>query len=417
MIKRRDLLWTLTALAMGAWILGTANDAAAAGKSVEKEWPNVTWDDVLAEAKGQQVNWYLWGGSAKINSYVSDWIAKQVEERFGVHLNRVGINDTVEAVNKVLGEAEAGRKSGGSVDMIWINGENFRTLKQADLLFCGYLEMLPNRKYINWEDPTVIYDFGMPIAGCEIPWGRAQVIFVYNPDRVKNPPQTKAELVQWVKDNPGRFTYPAPPDFTGTFFIKHLLYHVAGTYEPFLKEFDQKVFDEVAPKLWAVLNEMKPHLWRGGTTYPKDRPALHQLFANGEVDFTIETHPDTVGRAIEEGRFPPSTQSYVLKDGTISGVHYVAIPSNAANKAGAMVVGNFLISPEAQLEKSKPDVWGVRTALDPARLPENWQQAFNALPRHKAVVSDEALAANSLPEIHATWIPPLEKGWSENVAR
>ena len=31
-------------------------------------------------------------------------------------------------------------------------------------------------------------------------------------------------LLAWAEAHPGRFTYPAPPDFIGSTFLKHVLY-------------------------------------------------------------------------------------------------------------------------------------------------------------------------------------------------
>ena len=376
-----------------------------------------SWDDIVAAADGGTVNWFMWGGSDTINSYVTEWVGGQVKERFNVTLNRVGINDTVEAVNTVLGETEAGVRDKGSVDMIWINGENFRTMKQADLLFCGYTGKLPNDSLINWGDAAVAFDFGTEVDGCEVPWGRAQVALGYNTTNVAAPPRTIPALIDWVKANPGRFTYPAPPDFTGSVFVRHVFYHAAGGVDRLLGDFDQAVYDEVAPKAWALLNEMEPSLWREGRTYPSGSPALTQLFANQEVDFTITYEPSSIGLNVINGTFPENTSSYALDDGTIGNVHYVAIPFNSPNKAAAMVLANFLIDPAAQFEKAKPDVWGVTTALDLSRVPAQWADRFAALPRHAAVVSEAELAKRSLPELSGGWLTAIEKGWLENVGR
>jgi putative thiamine transport system substrate-binding protein len=48
---------------------------------------------------------------------------------------RDGLTDTAEAVARVVAEKAAGRTEGGSVDLIWINGENFAAMKEQDLLF------------------------------------------------------------------------------------------------------------------------------------------------------------------------------------------------------------------------------------------------------------------------------------------
>jgi ABC-type uncharacterized transport system YnjBCD substrate-binding protein len=69
------------------------------------------------------------GGTA-INTYVNDYIGAEAK-KLGVTLNQVKLNATVDAVNKVLGEKQAGNTSKGAVDMIWINGENFATGRRS----------------------------------------------------------------------------------------------------------------------------------------------------------------------------------------------------------------------------------------------------------------------------------------------
>ena len=402
------LLGSAAALALQATGAVAQSGEAVLGK---------TWDELVAEADGGTVNWFMWGGSDNINAYVSEWVGSHVKERYNIELNRVGINDTVEAVNTVLGETEAGVTDEGSVDMIWINGENFRTMKQGDLLFCGYTDLLPNNQYLNWDDPAIAFDFGTAVDGCEVPWGRAQVAIGYNTLNVDEPPRTIPALMDWIKANPGRFTYPAPPDFTGSVFVRHFFYHAAGGVDRLLGDFDQAVFDEVAPKAWELLNDIEPSLWREGETYPSGSPALTQLFANQEVDFTVTYNPASIGLEVTNGTFPETTSSYALDDGTIGNVHYVAIPKNAANKAAAVVLANFLIDPEAQFEKAQPDVWGVTSALDLSTVSADWQERFNGIPRHPSVVSQEELAPRSLPELSGDWLTAIEQGWIENVGR
>ncbi len=404
---------TLFASALAVSVAWGGAAQAASGDDVL----GMSWEEIVAAADGGTVNWFMWGGSDSINAYVSEWVGNNVKEKYNITLNRVGINDTVEAVNTVLGETEAGVTDAGSVDMIWINGENFRTMKQGDLLFCGYMDKMPNNQFINWDDGAIAYDFGTAVDGCEVPWGRAQVAVGYNTANISDPPRTIPALMDWIKDNPGRFTYPAPPDFTGSVFVRHVFYHAAGGVENLLVDFDQALYDEVSAKAWEMLNDIEPSLWREGSTYPNDSAALTQLFANQEVDFTVTYQPTSMGLNVINGTFPETVSSYALDDGTIGNVHYVAIPHNSPNAAAAVVLANYLISPEAQFQKAQPDVWGVTTALNPAAIPAEWSEKFNSIPRHEAVVSQDELAERSLPELTGDWITAIEKGWIENVGR
>jgi putative spermidine/putrescine transport system substrate-binding protein len=373
------------------------------------------WDSVQATARGGEVNFFMWGGADNINAYVADYIGTILREDYGVTLNLVPLTDTTEAVNLVLGEKEAGNLDSGAVDLIWINGENFRTMKQGGLAWCGYLETLPNNALIDWDNPAIANDFGVPVEGCEVPWSRTQFAFAHDAARLAAPPQTIAELLDWVRANPGQFTYPAPPDFTGAVFVRHMFYHVAGGVDTLLGDFDAARFDAVATQTWALLNDLEPYLWREGRTYPTSVVQMNELFANTEVQFTFNYEPSQFGIGVEAGLYPDTVRSYGLADGTIGNTNYTIIPFNSPNKAAALVAQNVMLSAQAQLEKARPEVWGANPAIEMARTAPGVQAEFAALPSHPSVVPAADLAQNALPELQAGWISAIERGWIENV--
>ncbi len=403
-------LWTLlsTTLLSAPAVADTADGTALIGQD---------WETVVEMARGGEVNWFLWGGADNINRYVTDTIGGILMDEYGITLNRIGLTDTVEAVNIVLGEKEAGVLDAGAVDMIWINGENFRTMRQADLAWCGYTETLPNNALVNWENPAIANDFGVPVLGCEVPWSRAQFAFAYDSARLDAPPRSIPDLINWIKANPGQFTYPAPPDFTGAVFVRHVFYYAAGGAENLLGDFDQARFDTAATKTWAILNEIEPYLWREGATYPNSVTQLNDLFANQEVALTFNYEPAQFGIAVESGLYPESVRSYGMTDGTIGNTNYTVIPFNSPNKAAALVLQNVLLSAEAQLAKARPDIWGAAPGIEMDRTNPAIQSAFAALPSHPSVVSMADLALNALPELQAGWISAIEQGWIANVGQ
>lgn len=380
-------------------------------------YQNKKWVDIVDEAGGQTVNWYMWGGQDNINSWVTGFVADALKERYDITLKMVPLVDTVEAVNKVIGEKEAGVNDNGSIDLIWINGENFRTLRQANLLYGPWARYLPNTPYVNWDDPSVSNDLGFPVDGYESPWGKAQVVMIYDSAKVPQPPTTIDGLIEWIKANPGKFTYPAPPDFTGTAFVMHLCYHAAGGHEQFLTEFNQALFDDKFGQCWQLLNQLEPYLWRQGQTYPESHARQQDLFANGEIYFDVSYNPAEASSHVASGKFPKTTRTFVFDSGTIANTHYVAIPFNSPHKAAAMVTANFLLSPEAQLSKANVANWGDFPAIEVARTPAEWQEKFKALPRGAATLPNEVLAAHRLPELRAAWRTAAEKGWEENVLK
>ncbi|NJM81233.1 MAG: ABC transporter substrate-binding protein [Tabrizicola sp.] len=378
---------------------------------------SMSWDQIVAEARGGTVNWFMWGGADNINRYVSEDIGGRLRSEYGITLNRVGISDTVEAVNIVLGEKEAGVTDKGSVDMIWINGENFFTMKQAGLAFCGYTGLLPNNALVNWENPAIANDFGVPVDGCEVPWSTAQFAFAHDSAVMPEPPRSIPDLIAWVKANPGQFTYPAPPDFNGSAFVRHVFYHAAGGAENLLGPFDKARYDAAAAKTWAILNEIEPFLWREGQTYPTSITQLNELYANGEVGLTFNYGAAEFGVAVQNGIFPETTRSFGLTDGTIANTNYTIVPFNSPNKAAALVLQNLLLSGEAQYTKARPEIWGADPAIEIDRTTPEIQAQFAAIETHPAAVPAAELAKAALPELQADWIAAIEKGWIENVGQ
>ena len=375
------------------------------------------WEDIVAEARGQTVDWFMWGGSPAVNAYVNGFVAEQLKANYGITLRQGPVKDIAEIVSKLVIEKQAGKKSGGNVDLMWINGENFRTCKRNGLLFGPFADRLPNQRLVNWDSPSVYNDFGEPVDGLESPWGSAQVVMIYDTARVSQPPRTVGDLLQWIRNNPGRFAYPAPPDFTGSVFVRHIFYHVAGDVSRWQKPFAPEEFDQAASDTYRVLKELAPALWRQGQTYPESPVRMNTLFADGEVDFSFSYHQAEASRNISDGLFPDTVRTYVFKEGTIANTHFVAIPFNASDTAGAMVVANFLLSAEAQLKKADPDVWGDFPAIDPTRLPPEWQQRFQKQSRGVATLSDAELQSHQLPEPPSEILIQLEKGWEKHVLK
>ncbi|MDD2857168.1 MAG: ABC transporter substrate-binding protein [Candidatus Nanopelagicales bacterium] len=371
------------------------------------------WANIERTARGQTVSLWMWGGDPQGNAYV-DNVLTAAAAKLGVTLARVPIADTKDALNRVLAEHQAGRTD-GSVDLIWVNGDNFRTGVQAGIWKCGWADALPNIAYTAPGDPLLASDFGTPVRGCESPWHKAQFTFAYNAARVANPPTTMPALMTWVREHPGRFTYPAPPDFTGSVFMREALYATSGGYANVPASFTQSAYDRLTPALWTTLKRLRPALWRAGQTYPKDSTQLDQLFASGQVDFTMTYGPATLTALVAKGTFPRTTKVLTLKEGTVGNASFLAIPTTSAHFAAAQVVANLALSPEQQAIKADPRAWGQFTVLDVKHLPPAQAQAFANLPKSNVVPTYPVLARHANPELSASWIPKLDDGWRRQV--
>jgi len=411
----RNNLWI--GIALAALVLA-GGDLAAAGAGEERrvptraEFEGRSFPEIENQARGGEVRFYMWGGSDTVNRWIDRYVAPEMRDRYDIEVVRVPMDAAV-FVNKLLTEKQAGQTK-GTIDLVWINGENFRTAREADLLFGPFTDMLPNfTAYVPPE--SAAGDAGYPVDGYEAPWGRAQFNFDVDTARVPDYPTNFEELLQWVQANPGRFTYPQPPDFTGSAFIRQAFYAVTGGHEQYLERFDRELFDAKAPLLWEYLNALEPYLWQNGETYPRDVAALDALFERGEVDFTMSFTQTNAATRIANGRYPDTVTSFLMTDGSLYNTHFVAIPFNAPHPAGALVLANYLLSPEAQYSKNRLENWGDFTVLAIDRLPETYRQRFDELDLGDATVPLAEFEEFGVPEIPSEYWEALESGWDENV--
>lgn len=368
------------------------------------------WDAVLEEARGQTVYWNAWGGDPRTNDYIA-WAAGQVQDQFGVTLEHVKLSDTATAVSTVVSEKAAGKTEGGSIDLIWINGANFAAMKENGLLFGPWSEDIPNWALVDPEaNPALVQDFTVPVEGLEAPWSMAQVVFYYDSARVSEPPKTMLAFLDWTQANPGRFTYPQPPDFLGTTFLKQALLELVTDREPLYAPVEEADYAAVTAPLWQYIEALTPGLWRQGQAYPQNGPAQRQLMADGEIDIAISFSPGEASAAIANAELPDTVRSVVLEGGTIGNASFLAIPFNANAKAGAMVVADYLMSVEAQLHKQDAAVMGTPTVLSMDKLSPEDAARFAALDLGVATLSPADLGP-ALPEPHPSWMQRIAADW------
>ncbi|NIZ01419.1 ABC transporter substrate-binding protein [Thalassospira lucentensis] len=370
------------------------------------------WQSVLDQARGQTVYWHAWGGEPRINEYI-DWAGGQLLERYGVNVVQVKLTDTADAVSKVLSEKTAGVDDGGAVDMIWINGENFAAMKRNNLLFGPWVEDAPNFDYVDVKGkPTVVNDFTVPTVGLEAPWGMAQVSFYYDTAKLDSVPKSAQALLEWLAKHPGRFTYPQPPNYMGSTFLKQILTELVDDPKVLQQPADEVDAKKVLAPLWGYLDDLQPLLWRNGQAYPQNGAAMRTLLADNAVDIAFSFSSGEVSSAIDAFELPDTVRSYVFDHGTLGNTNFVAIPYNASAKAGAMVLANFLMSPEAQLRKQDPKYWGSDTVLAMDKLPSDMQKAFADLDLGVASLSPSE-RGTVLPEPHPSWMSLVEEQWQK----
>jgi putative spermidine/putrescine transport system substrate-binding protein len=375
------------------------------------EFGAADWEDVVSKARGTEVVFAMWAGDESRNRVFRNEISKHLEAKFGITLRIVPLGATTEGINKLLNEKAAGKTAGGSIDFIWINGENFRTAKQGGLLWGPFCDRLPNIKL--YDTAVRQRDFGTPIDGFEAPWQKAQFVLAYDSARLPKPPGSIPELQAWIKAHPGRFTYIAPPDFTGSVFVRHLLLHFGAHDARFWSGFDEDLYRRASAETIRYLNQVKPSLWRRGETYPPSPMELNRLFANNEVDFAMSYGPAFASVLISRGEFPSTARTFVFEEGTIGNYNFLAIPFNASNLPGALVTINELMSFEQMMTlcRGVDDLFPHRLEA----LTKEERERMNSLPQGAATLPIEVLEKHFMPEPDAEYLNRLDKDWRAKV--
>ncbi len=364
------------------------------------------WDSILAKAKGSEVTMVMWQGDPNINYYMKNYVAPTILKNYGVRLHLAGGQGS-QLVQVLTAEIQAGKQQ-SAFDLMWINGETFYQLRQITALYGPFVDQLPNAKLIDWNNPMIAQDFQQDIAGMECPWGNVQLALIYNQEKVSSPPQNLEELEAYVKAHPGVFTIPN--EFTGMTLLKSFLIALAKADGVALEgDFNEAHYQKYSAQLWERLKRMKPYFWNKGQSFPTRLTQMHQLFRDGELHFTMSNNDKELDNKMLKGLLPESARAYVLEAGTIQNSHYIGITKRSANIAGAMVVCNFLISPEAQLKKQDPKVWGDGTVLDLDKLTVEEQEAFKKLERQTLAPKRSEIQQKALMEPAAEYMIRLER--------
>ncbi len=370
------------------------------------------WPAVEAQARGTTVHYAMWAGDEARNRFYQGPVTAAVQRDLGITLRIVPLSDTADLINKLLNEKAAGRTTRGSVDVVWINGENFRTAKQGGLLWGPFAERLPAIRY--FDEAARRRDFGTATEGFEAPWEQAQFVLAYDSARTSLPPRTLTGLAGWIRAHPGRFTYPAMPDFTGSAFIRHVLLHAGGVPPPAFSEgFDEALYQRASGPALSYLRDLEPYLWRKGETYPATPADLDRLFVNGEIDFSMNYGPTFASEKIARGEFPATVRTFVFEEGTLANYSSLAIPFNAANAAGAATLINYFMSPAHALDRAR--AMGGLFPLRVDRLTAAERAAVDALPRGPATLPLDVLTQRRVVEADAEYLHRLEGDWRLQV--
>lgn len=345
------------------------------------------WQHTLANAQGETVYFYAWGGSKPVNDYLR-WAAKEIAKRYNVRLRHIKVADISEAVSRL--KAEDGGKS--AIDLLWVNGENFSYLKEQRLLLGNLWSSIPNSALLATDKLPLKNDFGVPIEGFEVPWGVGQFNLIANAKVFDHKNITPNSLLKAAKQHPGRISYPRPPEFHGTTFLKQLLVALSDNDRRLFKPATRETQGELLPQLWHYLDQLHPLSWQQGKAFPSSNTEQLSLFQQQQLVVAVSFNPNQLAKEQSEKRISDTAQRLYFSQGAITNSHNLAIPKGAQNPDGAKVVINFLLSELAQKQKLNGS-WGDPSVITP--------------------VLNDVSTLPALQELHSSWQQIIEDSWQQ----
>ncbi len=307
--------------------------AAALGWAAAQAAPCGTSDKVT-------INFYSGGDVNVQNLWQNDILPAYKAVCPNVTLNLVfsehGTGDQL-TLDRIAAAKQAGKSSG--VDL-WETGM-LDTAGQAGLVDAVSTDTIPNLSKV---DPDVVQQIG----GYGVPYRGSSVVLAYDSSQVSDPPTTLQGLFDWIKANPGMFTYN-PPDTggSGDNFVQAVLR--TGIDQSDLKTFqtgyDQALESEWDPG-WQTLDELGKSMYQNGF-YPKGNAGVLQLLGKGSIA-VAPVWSDMALSYLDQGLLPDTVKLEQLDPPFNGGASYVGVISDSPHKDADNAFLNWLLTPDVQ---------------------------------------------------------------------
>lgn len=188
----------------------------------------------------------------------------------------------------------------------------------------------------------------IPVDGKAVPYRGSAVLLAYDSSTVTTPPKTLADLLSWIKANPGRFTYNSPSTGgSGQAFVATVL---DSMIEPAQRKTLTTKADPGAEQGWdaglAALRELDASIYQG--VYPNGNQAVLDLLGKGQISMA-PVWSDMYLSAVANDQLGKNIKVTQISEPSFTGgAAYLGIAKNATNIDGALALANFVLQPEQQ---------------------------------------------------------------------
>ncbi len=363
---RRGMLLGLLLLVSAAlsFASGGAETPAA---TTQKDVLTMPWDDLVKAAKAEgQVVLYVWYKE----SYFVDAM-NAFKQKYGIDAKVVVSGAETANFNKAVAEKDL---KAGTIDAMVVGGAGVRTVLDMGLMMGPLKPRMPNADKFP-AAPWVTQE-GLETHGYLQPFMRNQTGLLYDPDKVKNPPQTWADLTAWIDANPKRFGFNDPSKGgAGQAFVQTLLKYEAGGLDKY-KGDTTVVADKVADwgKAWDWVRSRLNKI----VITSSNNDSIQRL-NDGECWLVVDWD-DVSYTQMTNGALFKRAKLYIPTMGFAGGGDSLGVLKNAPHPAAAILLIDFLTSTEEQKALGAVGLYPARTDVPVTSTLLTEDERKNSLP-------------------------------------
>ena len=348
-------------------------------------------------------------GSKNMLDYVTDYLGPMFEKQNpGVKVRAVTTGPGDAGSRKIFDKLDAQKKAGKAkwdIDVAVVHQKMAGEMVQAGLLGT-YRNDIETGKLVTRD--TAKMALGTNVDGFVMPMFHSQTAIAYNPDLVKNPPETYDELIAWTKKNPKQFGYNGIKNgMSGVSFVVGWMYAYTGQADKLMNG----PYDPSVESSWgSVLSKLKD--FNKNVSFTPGNAGTLDMLNRGEIVMG-PVWVDMFYSWQAQGRVPPNMKLKLIGPGMPGQPMYYVMPVKATNQDLAKKFIALATSPKVQAEGIVTnfswypgiDAQHVQPTLDP----KVWAKLFTD-------VTPEDLASKGKVFPIAPYFDDIKEAYEKKVA-